>query len=284
MSLQEKFEKLQNDFTNLDPENIGAWPLPVKVVCWLLAVVVVVVASYQFVLKEQQTKLAAEAQKEVSLRAEFEQKVQDAANLDAYRAQMKEMGDSFSALILQLPKDTEVPGLLDDISNNGQQSGLNFEAIDLQQEKKADFYVELPISIKVKGGYHDFGAFVSGVAGLPRIVTLHDFLIQPVGDDSKKNAGSGEKEKSAKADEQSRNSEELSMVIMAKTYRYKSAEDAEKDTAKEMVKDKAAVKNTEKNAAKDGKKDAAKSADSKDKKPSTTKATADSKKSKDGGK
>jgi type IV pilus assembly protein PilO len=101
------------------------------------------IVLYQFVLKDQQAKLATEAQKEVSLRSEFEQKVQDAANLDAYRAQMKEMGDSFSALILQLPKDTEVPGLLDDISNNGQQSGLNFEAIDLQQEKKADFYVEL---------------------------------------------------------------------------------------------------------------------------------------------
>ena len=259
MSLQEKFEKLQNDFTNLDPENIGAWPLPVKVACWLLAMAAVVVLSYQFVLKDQQAKLATEAQKEVSLRSEFEQKVQDAANLDAYRAQMKEMGDSFCALILQLPKDTEVPGLLDDISNNGQQSGLNFEAIDLQQEKKADFYVELPISIKVKGGYHDFGAFVSGVAGLPRIVTLHDFVIIPAADDNKKTAPSGDKEKPAK-DDQARNSEELAMVIMAKTYRYKSAEDTEKDAAKESAK-----------------------ANSKDKKQPDKKA-ADSKKGKEGGK
>ena len=122
MSLQESFEKLQSDFSNLDPENIGAWPLPVKVVCWVLAMVVVVALSYQLILKEQKASLDTETKKEVSLRSEFEQKVQDAANLDAYRAQMKEMADSFSALLLQLPKDTEVPGLLDDISNNGQQS------------------------------------------------------------------------------------------------------------------------------------------------------------------
>ena len=91
MSLQEKFEKLQNDFSNLDPDNIGSWPLPVKVACWLLAMVAVVVFSYQLVLKDQQAGLDVETQKEVKLRAEFEQKVQDAANLDAYRAQMKEM-------------------------------------------------------------------------------------------------------------------------------------------------------------------------------------------------
>lgn len=222
MSLQQSFEKLQNDFSNLDPDNIGSWPMPVKVVCWLLAMVAVVVVSYQLVLKDQQADLDTETQKEFSLRSEFEQKVQDAANLDAYRAQMKEMSDSFSALLLQLPKDTEVPGLLDDISNIGQQSGLNFEAIDLQQEKKADFYVELPISIRVKGGYHDFGAFVSGVAGLPRIVTLHDFVIVPTSAD-KKNAPA--------AGEEARNSEELSMEIMARTYRYKSDDEVDKSKA-----------------------------------------------------
>jgi type IV pilus assembly protein PilO len=262
MALQEKFEKIQNDFSNLDPDNIGAWPLPVKVVCWVLAMVIVLILAYQFVLKGQQASLDSETKKEASLRSEFEQKVQDAANLDAYRAQMKEMADSFSALLLQLPKDTEVPGLLDDISNNGQQSGLNFEAIDLQQEKKADFYIELPISIKVKGGYHDFGAFVSGVAGLPRIVTLHDFVIIPTSDEGKKEKVGGE-EKSQKDDSQARNSEELSMVIMAKTYRYKSAEDAEKEIGK------------------DAKKEVGK-AGSKDKKPPA--AGADSKKGKDGGK
>ncbi len=227
MSLQEKFEKLQNDFSNLDPDNMGAWPLPVKVVCWLLAMIAVVVIAYQVVLRDQHTSLQTETQKEASLRSEFQQKVQDAANLDAYKAQMNEMTESFSALLLQLPKDTEVPGLLDDISNNGQQSGLSFEAIDLQQEKKADFYIELPISIKVKGGYHDFGAFVSGVAGLPRIVTLHDFVITPTNSGDKKSTANNNND-----DGRARSSEELSMVILARTYRYKSAEDAEKDAKK----------------------------------------------------
>jgi type IV pilus assembly protein PilO len=223
MSLQEKFEKLQSDFSNLDPENIGSWPLAVKIACWILAAVLVVVLSFQLVLKEQQEELDTVKQKEVSLRTEFEQKVQDAANLEAYRAQMKEMTDSFSALLLQLPKDTEVPGLLDDISNIGQQSGLNFEAIDLQPERKSDFYIELPISIKVKGGYHDFGSFVSGVAGLPRIVTLHDFVIIPAG---------GQAQPGKNKDDQARSSDELDLTILARTYRYKSAEDAEKDAMK----------------------------------------------------
>jgi type IV pilus assembly protein PilO len=220
MSLQEQFEKLQGDFSNLDMENIGSWPLPVKVLSWFVAMVAVVVLAHQLVLKEQQASLDTEAVKEQSLRTEFERKVQEAANLEAYRQQMLEMTESFSTLLAQLPKDTEVPGLLDDISNKGLDSGLNFNAIDLLQEKKADFYVELPISINVKGGYHDFGAFVSGVAGLPRIVTLHDFVVQS----SKEQAKAG-------AVDQERNSQELQMTITAKTYRYKSADEADAATA-----------------------------------------------------
>jgi type IV pilus assembly protein PilO len=213
MSLQESLEKLQNDFSNLDPENMGSWPLPVKIVCWVLTAVIVVILSYQFVLREQAGELNQEIQKEQTLRASFESKVRDAANLEAYRAQMKEMNESFDALILQLPKDTEVPGLLDDISNTGQTSGLNIESIQLLPEKKADFYVELPIDIQVSGGYHDFATFASGIAGLPRIVTLHDFVIAPAGATAK-----GDKTKNS--DGESRGSEELTMTITAKTYRY----------------------------------------------------------------
>lgn len=228
MSLQEKFEKLQNDLATLDMENIGGWPIFVKAICWVLAMVAVIVLTYQLILREESANLQAEGAKEQTLKTEFEQKVKDAANIEAYQNQNKEMTESFSTLLNQLPKDTEVPGLLDDISEKGQTSGLNFEAIDLQTEKKADFYIELPISIKVKGGYHDFGAFVSGVAGLPRIVTLHDFVISPSSGDAK--AQSADK---PNTDDKARNSEELSMVITAKTYRYKSSEeaDAEKDAA-----------------------------------------------------
>lgn len=249
MSLQEQLEKLKNDFSGLDMENVGAWPLPVKIVSGLLVVIAVVAISYQLVLKDQRINLDSEAQKEITLKAEFEKKVQEAANIEAYRSQMAEMTESFSTLLSQLPKDTEVPGLLDDISDKGQQSGLNFEAIDLQQEKKADFYVELPISIKVKGGYHDFGAFVSGVAGLPRIVTLHDFIIQS----AKAGASAAVKKTDAKAqpvanDDRIRDSEELSMLITAKTYRYKSADEADKEPKAKSKKP--AAKPAAKNASK----------------------------------
>ena len=220
MSLQESLEKFQNDLNNLDPENIGGWPLPVKVLCWILVSVAVVFASYQGVLKDEGSRLETERQKEQTLRLDFEKKVQDAANIEAYRQQMEEMTASFSTLLNQLPKDTEVPGLLDDITNKGQDSGLNFSGIDLQQEKKAEFYVELPISIKVVGGYHDFGSFVSGVAGLPRIVTLHDFVIESAESDKNKKAVQKENK-----DDRPRGSEELTMTITAKTYRYKAAEE-----------------------------------------------------------
>ncbi|MEZ5493560.1 MAG: type 4a pilus biogenesis protein PilO [Pseudomonadales bacterium] len=239
MSLQNSLEKLQNDFSNLDPENMGAWPLPVKIVCWALTAVIVVILSYQLVLRDQSNVLSQEVQKEATLRASFESRVQEASNLEAYRAQMKEMKESFEALVLQLPKDTEVPGLLDDISNTGQTSGLNIDAIKLLPEKKADFYVELPIDIQVSGGYHDFATFVSGIAGLPRIVTLHDFVIAPAG--STKGATDGGKSKNQNNDD-ARNSEELAMTITAKTYRYGDVSSSSDAGAKAVANKKAAKK------------------------------------------
>ncbi len=230
MSLQENLEQIKNDFSNLDPENMGSWPLPVKVVCWVLMAIVVVILSYQFVLSEKSAELEQQIQKEATLRSSFENKVGEAANLDAYKSQMKEMKQSFDALVKQLPKDTEVPGLLDDISNAGQSSGLNIGYIKLLPEKKADFYVELPIDIQVSGGYHDFGTFVSAIAGLPRIVTLHDFVITPAGVAAKQSGGAVARP--TKADSDSRGSEELSMTITAKTYRYKSSDEMGSVTAK----------------------------------------------------
>jgi type IV pilus assembly protein PilO len=136
---------------------------------------------------------------EAELKQEFEKKAFQAANLDAYRRQMVEMQESFGALVSQLPSDTEVPGLLEDITNKGLLNGLEISSIDLQLEKAEEFYVELPISIVATGSYHDLGAFISGMAGLPRIVTLHDFNISA----------------------SSENTNRLSMNIIAKTYRYK---------------------------------------------------------------
>lgn len=243
MALEEQLEKLKNfNLSDLDPDNIGSWPLPVKIVIWAFAFVLVVLASHRMVIQEKADLLATQQQEEEKLKGEFEKKVQDAANLEKYRAQMQEMKESFNTLLSQLPKDTEVPALLDNISEMGIESGLSFRSIDLKPEKKAEFYVELPIDVKVVGGYHDFGSFVSALAGLPRIVTLHDFVIQlSKADTSIKSeapsAAKPEKGKEKAGNEQAearRANGELSMLITLKTYRYKSDADkaAEQKDAK----------------------------------------------------
>jgi type IV pilus assembly protein PilO len=187
------------DVSELNFENIGSWPLLVKLAAWILAFVLCVVAGYAYIISDLRQELARVEVQEVDLKKEFEDKANKAANLEALRKQMVEMEESFGALVSQLPSDTEVPGLLEDITNKGIESGLDIKSIRLQPEQVKEFYVELPINIEVSGSYHDFGTFVSGIAGLPRIVTLHDFKI---GGDNK---GSGV----------------LSMTIAAKTYRYK---------------------------------------------------------------
>ena len=138
------------------------------------------------------------AKKELKLLEQYESKAFQAANLDAYRQQMIELDETFGALLKQLPKDTEVPGLLEDITEVAYGSGLSMKSISLQPERASEFYIELPIKIDVTGNYHDFGSFVSGVAALPRIVTLHDYSITQT------------------------NGTLLNLVIEAKTYRYKA--------------------------------------------------------------
>src|SRR5690606_36961694 len=130
-------------------------------------------------IADLRNELATTEMKEATLKKEFEDKAFKAANLEALRKQMEEMQISFGALVKQLPTDTEVPGLIEDITNKGVESGLEIRKIELQPEQTKEFYVELPIKIEVSGSYHDFGTFVSGIAGLPRIVTLHNFKIEP---------------------------------------------------------------------------------------------------------
>lgn len=189
------------DFNELNFENIGSWPLAAKILAWALVFLVLLVAGYVYDISDLRSELTQVEQKEAGLRKEFEDKAFKAANLDALRKQMAEMEVSFGALVSQLPSDTEVPGLLEDVTNKGVESGLEIKSIKLQPELTKEFYIELPISIEVTGSYHDFGTFVSGIAGLPRIVTLHDFKI-----------ASDPKVPGV-----------LSMSISAKTYRYKGA-------------------------------------------------------------
>ena len=152
--------------------------------------------GYFLYLTDKQDLLAKVEAKELDLKKEYEDKAAQSANLEEYRQQKVEMEATFGTLLRQLPSDTEVPGLLEDITLSALQHNLKIGSIELQAESQAEFYIELPININVEGAYHDMGAFVSSVASLSRIVTLHDFTILPIG-----NAN-------------------LRMSIVAKTYRY----------------------------------------------------------------
>jgi type IV pilus assembly protein PilO len=179
IALQKSANELKNfDWQNLnDPDSIGIWPTPVKLLLVVLLFSGLVGAGYWFDIKTQQASLASVTAAEEGLRADMETKAVLAANLDAYRQQMVEMEESFGALLSQLPSETEVPGLVDDLEFTGLGSGLEFTSMQLLPEVAQEYYIEKPIRIEVVGGYHDFGSFVSGVASLSRIVTLHDFTI-----------------------------------------------------------------------------------------------------------
>lgn len=204
MSFAESLESLRKvELSELDLNNLGAWPAAVKVISGFLLLIAAIALGYNFYLKDLQAQLNVQRAEEEALKQQFSTKAFQAANLDAYKVQMKEMEESFGALLRQLPSDTEVPGLLEDITRTGLGSGLEFEEIKLQPEVVQQFYIELPIQISVVGGYHDLATFVSGVASLPRIVTLHDFEILPVDKDS---------------------ASRLRMSVLAKTYRYNDQE------------------------------------------------------------
>ncbi len=200
MSLKDSLKSLNEiDFNDLDLNNLGSWPAPVKVITAILLLVVVLVAGYFMHVQDLQDELTRQQAEEVTLKQQFESKVRQAANLEAYKEQMVLMEASFDKLLRQLPSDTEVPGLLEDITSAGLNSGLEFEEIRLLQEVAQQFYIELPIQIKVVGGYHELATFVSAVASMPRIVTLHDFQIVP---------------------DKSGSASRLAMNIQVKTYRY----------------------------------------------------------------
>ncbi len=204
MSWIDRLKELSEiDLNDLDLENVGSWPAAARAIVAGALFVLLVVTGYYYHIANLADRLTSLENKELELRREFERKSFEAQNLDAYKVQLQEMRDSFGALVSQLPSDTEVPGLLEDISAKGQLNGLSIESIDLLDEVLQEFYVELPIAIEASGSYHDLGAFISGMAGLPRIVTLHDFDIAMSNDDSAN----------------------LSMEITAKTYRYRDEGD-----------------------------------------------------------
>jgi len=196
------FELTKVDISELEFQNIGIWPVLFKALLCALACIVIAVLGYFFHVKDLYLNLESVSAKETDLRQTYQRKVFEAANFDAYRQQMVEVEESFGTLLAQLPGDTEVPGLLEDITEIGYGSSLEIKTISLQPEQAEEFYVELPIKIVAEGGYHDVGTFVSGVAALPRIVTLHNFLMKA-----------------------NKEGNRLTFEVEAKTYRYKGQED-----------------------------------------------------------
>jgi type IV pilus assembly protein PilO len=191
---------LLEELRSLDPRDPGRWPLPIRIGAVAAAfVVLALVGIYMLVWNEQRPELQRRQAEEQALRQEFKEKHAKAVNLELYKQQLKDIERSFGALLRQLPGKTETPSLLVDISQTGLAAGLQEKLFQPQAEQKKDFYAELPIKIRLTGSYHQFGEFVSGIAALPRIVTLHDIDIKPDNKDSY---------------------DQLSLELTAKTYRY----------------------------------------------------------------
>jgi len=205
MSLQDTIDQINNlDINDIDWSRVGVWPLVARAFIWMLAFCAILVGAYFLFVKDMQVQLEREQGNEASLKKDFQERALQAATLSQYQELMRKIEKDFEVLVGQLPKKTQVPELLDNVDEKGRESGLDIVSIKLQPEVVGDVYVELPIEIIVKGSYHDFGTFISSVAGMPRIVTLHNFDIS--------------------ADKDSETT--LLMTIMAKTYRYLSPDEA----------------------------------------------------------
>ena len=186
------------ELRDLEPNNIGTASAPVKIVLVLLLAAAIVGAGFYLFTKNQLADLDKVQAKEMELRGIFETKVQKAANLEEYKLQLEEMRKTFGTLLRQLPSKTEIPALIVDISQTGLASGLEILLFRPGNEVEREFYAEKPIELVMKGDYHQFGAFASEVAALPRIVTLHNIQLSPGNEDDPK----------------------MTMNALAKTYRY----------------------------------------------------------------
>lgn len=201
---------LSIDLKRLDFRNIGGWPLPAKAVLVSILCVLVLVAGYYADIQSQQEILEKKKSEETTLKTDFQTKQGKAASLEAYRIQMAEMEESFGTMLRQLPNKNEVADLLVDISQTGLASGLEFELFQPKPELPKEFFAELPIILKVTGSYHQVGEFVSGVAALPRIVTLHEIVAKP---------------KTGGAKKKGEDLDRLEVQAIAKTYRYLDEEE-----------------------------------------------------------
>ena len=189
-----------DDLKALDINDVGRWPLAFRAAVIFIVFLAVVGGGIWFtIIKDKLPALQRAQEDEQTLRVTFENKQRKAANYDAYKAQLAQIEQSFGTMLRQLPGETEIPSLIVDVSQTGLASGLQETIFQPQPEVPRDFYAEKPIKIRLSGGYHEIANFVSGVAALPRIVTLHDINITPEGSDA---------------------FDSLSLEVTAKTYRY----------------------------------------------------------------
>ena len=213
------------DIRNLDPNDVGRWPAAIRLgAIGLIFVVGACLMVYFLAWKPNKPDLDSARAEEAKLLDTFTTKARKAANLDAYKAQLQEIESSFGAMLRKLPNKAEVPNLLTDISQQGAGAGLDQKLFQPNAQVNKDFYAELPIKMRLTGSFHSIGAFVSGIAALPRIVTLHNIEITPVS-------------KTTGADQ-------LQLDVIAKTYRYLDDEEqaAAKPAAKPGTKKRPAAK------------------------------------------
>ena len=195
------FEELQN---HLEPDNIGNAPLSVRMGVISILCVAIIIAGFWFITRDQLTALEAHEQKEFELKQEFKVKAGQAAKLELYKEQLAEMNATFGALLRQLPEKTDVESLLVDVSQTGLASGLEMKKFKPSAEEKKGFYAELPITLEVIGSFHQLATFISGIAALPRIVTISEMKLEPA----------------KKDDKSAESSDKLKMSAIARTYRY----------------------------------------------------------------
>lgn len=195
------FKQENFDYQNPDFNNMGSWPAAIKLSTLIIVSALIVFGFYWFQVKDSKIRYQSIVSKEPTLKQQYQAKSFQVANLDAFKQQLQKMEEDFSALLDQLPNDVDMPSLLDDISTTGTQSGLEIDTITPKADVIRDFYIETPITISVRGSYHEMGNFVSSMSAIPRIVTLHDFSMD--------RTSQGEAEAP------------LKMTIQAKTYRYK---------------------------------------------------------------
>jgi type IV pilus assembly protein PilO len=194
--------EFMEQFDGLELDNIGQWPKAAKIVLSIFLIVLVLGLGYALMISDQIKQLERVTAEEATLKQQYQAKYHIAANLELFEQQMIEAEAMFANQLKSLPESHETPGLLDDITFVGTTTGLDFVKLNWQPEIEQEIYIELPIDIEVIGSYHEFGQFVSRIAGLPRIVTLHDFDI------NLQKKGSGE----------------LKLKLQAKTYRYREAD------------------------------------------------------------